>query len=65
MSTSKCFFVTGPDGVPWLIFEFMPYGDLLTVLKSNCGDPNAHKSNLPKLVEVRICSLHKYFFYCP
>ena len=40
---------SGPDGIPWLIFEYMPYGDLLEVLKSNCGLSALHKSNLPTL----------------
>ena len=50
----KSSFVSGPDEIPWLIFEFMPFGDLLDVLKSNCGLAALHKPNLPTLTKVRI-----------
>jgi|688.fasta_scaffold2227692_1 hypothetical protein len=46
-------FASGPDRIPWLIFEFMPFGDLLDVLKSNCGLTALHKPNLPTLSKVR------------
>jgi len=45
-------FWKGPDDIPWLLTEFMPYGDLLQILRSNCGIPSMHKNHLPFLSKV-------------
>ena len=41
-----------PSGGPWLIFEYMPFGDLAQVLRSNSGVFLLHREDLPQLKMV-------------
>ena len=43
------------SGAPWLVFEFMPFGDLSEVLRSNSGVFSLQREDLPVLKMVRIC----------
>ncbi|XP_059088960.1 tyrosine-protein kinase transmembrane receptor Ror-like [Tigriopus californicus] len=38
-----------PNEAPWLVFEYMPFGDLAEVLRSNSGVPSLQRQDLPIL----------------
>ena len=44
----------GVQGVPWLIFEFMHYGDLAGILLANSGVKSFNNDRLPTLSKVKI-----------
>eukprot|EP00094_Tigriopus_californicus_P003333 TCALIF_03205-PA protein Name:"Similar to Ror Tyrosine-protein kinase transmembrane receptor Ror (Drosophila melanogaster)" AED:0.30 eAED:0.30 QI:503/0.6/0.5/0.66/0.6/0.5/6/0/240 len=41
-----------PNEAPWLVFEYMPFGDLAEVLRSNSGVPSLQRQDLPILEMV-------------
>ena len=49
----------GVQGLPWLIFEYMHYGDLGGILLANSGVTSFHNDKLPTLSKVP-----KYFSLC-
>lgn len=53
----------GVQGLPWLIFEYMHYGDLGGILLANSGVKSFHNDKLPTLSKVPIdFSLFDLFF---
>ena len=42
----------GSQGLPWLIFEFMHYGDLAGILLANSGVTTFQNEKLPTLTKV-------------
>ena len=51
----QSFFLLDPaTGSPWLVFEYMPYGDLAEVLRSNSGIVSLQREDLPILKMVSI-----------
>ena len=49
----KLIFLGDSQGVPWLIFEFMHYGDLAGILLANSGVTSFQNDKLPILSKVR------------
>lgn len=52
--------VTDAGHSPWMVFEYMPYGDLAEVLRSNSRQLWKTVPGLPPLTKVRLLSLEKY-----
>ena len=43
------------DGsVPWLLFEYMQYGDLATILLANCGEACFQNNALPRIKQKHL-----------
>ena len=42
-----------PTDSPWIVFEFMPFGDLVDVLRSNSGIMSLQRDDLPILKMVK------------
>ena len=43
---------TGPSGEPWLVVEFMCFGDLAEILRTNSGVLSLQRSDSPVLEMV-------------
>ena len=45
-------YCSGPSGEPWMIVEFMCYGDLANVLRTNSGVLSLQQTESPSLEMV-------------
>ena len=49
---STIFSFSGPSGEPWMVVEFMRYGDLADVLRTNSGVLSLQRNDFPNLEMV-------------
>ena len=49
---NKNLIFTGPSGEPWLVVEFMCFGDLAEILRTNSGVLSLQRSDSPVLEMV-------------
>ena len=49
---NKTLIFTGPSGEPWLVVEFMCFGDLAEILRTNSGVLSLQRSDSPVLEMV-------------
>ena len=52
MEENKNLIFTGPSGEPWLVVEFMCFGDLAEILRTNSGVLSLQRSDSPVLEMV-------------
>ena len=52
MKENKNIISTGPSGEPWLVVEFMCFGDLAEILRTNSGVLSLQRSDSPVLEMV-------------
>lgn len=52
MKENKNIIFTGPSGEPWLVVEFMCFGDLAEILRTNSGVLSLQRSDSPVLEMV-------------
>ena len=52
MKENENIIFTGPSGEPWLVVEFMCFGDLAEILRTNSGVLSLQRSDSPVLEMV-------------
>lgn len=46
------YLVSEPGKKPWMVFEYMPHGDLADVLRGNSGHFHVNNPDIPRLSKV-------------